>query len=213
MLNLLRAKCTELHGLKTARYKQACHTAHKLGCRLRVPLTEWLQQKTLVEDVELPSLCLSGMPIVGDALLSPFFLAFPRTSSTGLPALFKGAPQRRKELIRQFEQHSQRADSLILEEVFRKTAKEVGEGTMRPAMTMCEVTQKYGPDWNRGPTFGRLQGRDVEGNPKVRQIDVHSACGNNAAACRKQKIRMASVNHIANMARLPDCSQNGCAEP
>ena len=53
--------------------KMACESAKRLGRRPRTALMEYLQDKYYLEDSAIPTLCLTGIPIVGEALRSPFF--------------------------------------------------------------------------------------------------------------------------------------------
>ena len=57
----------------------------------------------------------------------------------------------------------------------------------------------HGRFFNVVPSFGLRQGCDEDGNPKFRRIDDHSACLNNAAATRLQRIEMASVDYLVVM--------------
>ena len=201
LMSILKSKSEELKPEKDLCYADAAYTAKKLGCKLHVPLMKWLQDVTKVEDRAVPDLCLTGMPIVGDALESPFFHAYPESGTLTLSQLLSSAPARRKKIIDNFLASSSRTPLHILKEVERKTQKEVVAGTMGPPMEEGEVSAKFGPFWNVVPSFGIEQGLDESGKPKVRRIDDHTACENNAAANRKQKVPMATVNSVAAMAR------------
>ena len=56
-------------------------SSKKLGERLNLGLMEWVQNQCQVEDKAIPLLCSVGMPILGPALESPFFLKFEELHS------------------------------------------------------------------------------------------------------------------------------------
>ena len=70
------SECTDVLGKQLVHEGLASRSAVKLGRKARSALVEILQEKVGVEDTSVPTLCLSGMPIVGKGLTSPFFLEY-----------------------------------------------------------------------------------------------------------------------------------------
>ena len=86
------------------------------------------------------------------------------------------------------------AESIQLQEaIWRKTMKEVEQGTMEGPLTPAQVEKLWGKYYNVVPSFGLQQG------DKFRRIDDHSACLNNAAGTRMQRIEMATVDYVVVM--------------
>ena len=72
----------------------ACKSAELLGRKPRTALMELLQTKYRIEDTSVPKLCLTGMPIVGRALESPFFSKWEVPSEMTLEELLRTAQSR-----------------------------------------------------------------------------------------------------------------------
>ena len=70
------SECTDVLEKQLVHEGLASRSAVKLGRKARSALMEILQEKVGVEDTSVPTLCLSGMPIVGKGLTSPFFLEY-----------------------------------------------------------------------------------------------------------------------------------------
>ena len=134
---------------------------------------EWIQEVTGVEDKNVPALCLTGMPIVGHALSSPFFLPWPDPQQISVEELLRRAPKTREAVLESFERKRRRTESYVLEEVQRKTTKEIDAGTMGSGLTPEEASREYGNFYNVVGSFGLVQGQTAEGRPKVRRIDDH----------------------------------------
>ena len=78
----------------------------------------------------------------------------------------------------------------LQEAIWRKTLKEVDQGTMEGRLSPSRVEKRSGKYYNVVPSFGLQQG------DKFRRIDDHSACLNNAAGTRMQRIEMATVDYV-----------------
>lgn len=159
------------------------------------------EQLGLIEDTSVPSLCLQGMPIVGDALESEFFIPYLVPASVSLKELLRTAERRRGDTLRRIARMAESSGLDTAVAIFEKTKKEVKQGTMTGPMSCQEVTDMFGKRWNLVPSFGLHQGEDEHGQPKYRRIDDHTAAWNNLAATRKQKIPMAMIDYVVNMTR------------
>ena len=142
------------------------------------------------------------MPIGGEALESPFFETYVEEPTLSISELLESRPKARKRILDLFGHIVDQTPAHVLEEVSRKILCEVETGTMGPGMTLSEATAKYGNFFNIVPSFGIEQGTTNDGKPKVRRIDDHAACDNNAAAARRQKITMASCYTCLLMQKL-----------
>ena len=193
---LMRQKSADLNSSWTAR---------KLGLKPRTELMKKIQERCGIEDTDVPDLCRTGMPIVGAALES-----IPQKISLG--ELRESAPERRSKMIDRVRYMAKKSSHDLTVAIWEKTQKEVTAGTMGPPMTEQEATSKYGPFFNIVPSVGLEQGVDAEGNPKFRRIDDHSACMNNQAAERRQKIPMAMVDYLAVMVKALalSCEKPSC---
>jgi len=177
----------------------AGENAKQLGLKPNVALIEALTKRFSIEDTAIPELCLSGMPIVGEALCSPFFNKFEVESEISLTELLKTAPLRRESLKKRIRKMAKDSYPEMAVEIYNKTIKEVAGGSMSGPFTETELGKRFGHHWNLVPAFGLHQGEDERGNPKFRRIDDHSASWNNAAGKRRQKIPMAMVDYIMAM--------------
>ena len=175
---------------------RASHTARRLGLKPRTGLMEKLQEIYQIEDRAVPLLCRTGMPIIGDALESPFFKPYSVPATIAIRDLLATAPQRRKDLLRRVSSMSRAGGKAMAEAIWKKTMKEVNEGSMRGPLTETQVEELHGKHYNVVPAFGLRQGVDDMNQPKFRRIDDHSACLNNMAAGRKQRIEMAMVDYL-----------------
>eukprot|EP00435_Cladocopium_sp_Y103_P021695 s4096_g5.t1 len=154
-----------------------------------------------VEDVAVPRLCLTGMPIVGVALESPFFDSFDVPSAITLEELLSTAPSRRAGTIRRVEFMAEKSGLAQAEAIYAKTMKEVAAGSMGGPFTHEQLLDRHGPHYNVVPSFGLEQGVDDQNRAKFRRIDDHSAGHTNLAAHRKQKIEMAMVDYLVVMVK------------
>ena len=175
---------------------RASQTARRLGLKPRTGLMEKLQEIYQIEDRAVPLLCRTGMPIIGDALESPFFEPYSVPATIAIRDLLATAPQRRKDLLRRVSSMSRAGGKAMAEAIWKKTMKEVNEGSMKGPLTERQVEELHGKHYNVVPAFGLRQGVDDMNQPKFRRIDDHSACLNNMAAGRKQRIEMAMVDYL-----------------
>ena len=200
----------EVKGIQAEHDQLASNTARKLGLRPNTGLMEKLQDIYQIEDRAVPILCRTGMPIVGEALESPFFEPFDAPSSISIRDLVASAPKRREDTLRRVTSMARAGGKPMAEAIWKKTLKEVSEGSMRGPLTAAEVERAHGKHYNVVPAFGLQQGMDESGQPKYRRIDDHSASLNNMAAGRKQRIEMAMVDYLIVM--IKELSR-ACPEP
>eukprot|EP00435_Cladocopium_sp_Y103_P071893 s30_g38.t1 len=185
--------------------KQHCHEgmasqcAKRLGRKPRTALMEALGIRYHIEDSALPMLCLTGMPIVGRALESPFFEEYHVPASITLAELLKTAPARRGSVLGRVRMMGRMGGPELAEAIWRKTMKEVAKGTMSGPYTVDAMLSRHGTHFNVVPSFGLKQGHDEHGNPKFRRIDDHTASHNNLAAERRQRIQMSMVDYLMVM--------------
>lgn len=169
--------------------------------RPKTALMEILGGRFGIEDTSVPTLCLTGMPIVGEALESNFFDKYVVPASVSISELLLTAEKRRTETMRRIARMAELSGLDTARAIYEKTRKEVVQGTMTGPLEASEVTKRFGRHWNLVPSFGLHQGEDESGNPKYRRIDDHTASWNNLAATRMQKIPMAMIDYVVNMIR------------
>ena len=179
--------------------KVAGRGAVRLGRKPRTALMKLVGALYDVEDRSVPDLCLTGMPIVGRALESPFFLPYEVPASISVSELLKSCRSLRPRLISRVERMAFQEPHEQNLAIWEKTLREVKEGSMDGPHSADEIERAHGRFYNVVPSFGLRQGCDEEGNPKFRRIDDHSACLNNAAGTRLQRIEMASVDYLVVM--------------
>ena len=179
----------------------ACKSAELLGRKPRTALMELLQTKYRIEDTSVPKLCLTGMPIVGRALESPFFNKWEVPSEMTLEELLRTAQSRRNGTIEKVRFMSRIGGKALAQAIHAKTMKEVSQGTMSGPWSHEQLIERHGRHYNVVPSFGLAQGHDELGAPKYRRIDDHSAGMTNAAAFRTQKIEMAMTDYLMVMIR------------
>ena len=139
-------------------------TAKRLGCKINAPVMRWLQEILNIEDKAVPDLCLTGMPIIGEALQSNFFLPYVVEPQNSLKEFLLSSTERRKKVLNELRQQARRIDSEMQSHIYSKTLKEVQSGTMGPPMTYEEAFKKHGSLLNIIPSFGLTQGLDDSGN-------------------------------------------------
>ena len=193
------AGSSEVSSLQSRHESHACRAAIKLGRKPRTALMEKLGQRYAIEDRAVPMLCLKGLPIVGEALESPFFDDYVVPASIGIKELISTAPTRRQATIKRIKVMAESGSSQLALAIWKKTLKEVDQGSMAGPFSMQEIENRHGRFYNVVPSFGLEQGSDENGLPKYRRIDDHSASHNNHAAGRKQKIEMAGVDYLMVM--------------
>ena len=182
----------------------ACQAAKLLGRKPRTALMEALQSRYGVEDTAVPFLCLTGMPIVGEALRSPFFYDFVIPSSMTVAELLSSARSRRVTTMARVAYMSKLGGPEMAQAIYDKTQKEVAGGTMSGPWTHDELVKRRGPHYNIIPSFGLAQGASDEKGIKYRRIDDHSAGMTNAAATRTQKIEMAMADYVVVLIKALD---------
>ena len=181
--------------------QKASTNAKRLGCKINTPVMRWLQELVNIEDKAVPELCLTGMPIVGEALQSNFFLPYVIEPQNSLKEFLTSSKERREKILQELGHQSHRMDIELQTNIYQKTLKEVQAGTMGPPMTYEEALRKHGSMLNIVPSFGLMQGTDEQGKPKFRRIDDHSKGGCNGAARRMQKIPMAMIGQVMLMVK------------
>eukprot|EP00435_Cladocopium_sp_Y103_P037180 s3539_g9.t2 len=183
------AASSEIETLQNTHESLACSCAVKLGRKPRTALMETLGSRYGIEDPAVPKLCLTGMPIVGKALESPFFHPYHVPAAITVAELLKTSPLRRASTLRRVKLMAQSGGDDMAQAIWKKTLKEVAAGTMAGPFTL----ERHGKYLNLVPSFGLKQG------DKYRRIDDHSASHNNLAAERTQQIQMAMVDYLMTM--------------
>ena len=179
----------------------ACSNAKKLGRRPRTALMTFLSERYRIEDVDIACLCLTGLPIVGDALESPFFEWHEVPAMISLRELLSTANQRRGQTLNRVAYMAKKSSDEQARAIYQKTLKEVAKGTMSGPFDHSQLVARFGRHYNVIPSFGLEQGTDDHGCPKFRRIDDHTAGHTNLAATRKQRIVMAMADYLTIMIR------------
>ena len=177
----------------------ACRGANKLGRKPRTAFMKVVGSMYGIEDKAVPDLCLTGMPIVGRALESPFFFPYEVPSTISVRELLGSVLKLRPKLMGRVERMAAQEPKEQNEAIWEKTLKEVKEGSMDGPFPLEQMEEQHGHYFNVVPSFGLRQGNDESGKPKFRRIDDHSACLNNSAGTRSQRIEMASVDYLVVM--------------
>ena len=134
---------------------------------------EFLGMRYSLEDTAVPKLCLTGMPIVGKALESPFFHSYQVPATITVSELLSSAPRRRAGTLKRVKLMGRTGGAEMAKAIWKKTMKDVKAGTMSGPYTLEEMEKKHGRYLNLVPSFGLKQG------DKFRRIDDHSASHNN----------------------------------
>ena len=195
------SECSDVCDKQSIHEKFASVSALKLGRKPRTALMEVLQDRYGIEDTSVPFLCLTGMPIVGKAWSSPFFLEHDVPAAISVRELLSLSKKHRATMMSRVVRMAESSGEQTSAAIWGKTIKEVSEGSMAGPFTLEEIQSRHGSFFNVVPSFGLEQGLDESGKPKFRRIDDHSACLNNSAAHRTQKIEMANVDYLAIMIR------------
>ena len=172
--------------------------AKKLGQRLNLGLMEKVQELVLMEDRAVPLHCSTGLPIVGRAVESPFFMRHEEPQKVTFDEFINTCKRRRNDAVRRTRFMANAGDPDMAKAIWEKVQHEVAEGTMGPAMSEAQLAKKYGENYNVIPSFGLKQGLNSKGLPKYRRIDDHTAGWTNLAA-RLQKVPMATADYIGVM--------------
>ena len=194
------SKWSTVEQLQRTHEELACKNAIRLGRKPRTALMTVLGQKYEVEDTAVPTLCLQGMPM-GTALVSPFFKSFEVPAHISVKELLSTAPRRRADSIKRVKFMAKQSGHEQAEAIYKKTIKEVSQGTMGGPFTHEELIARHGAYYNVVPSFGLAQGTTESGLPKYRRIDDHTAGHTNLAAFRTQKIEMAMVDYLVVMVK------------
>ena len=112
---------------------------------------EVLQERYGIEDTSVPKLCLTGMPIVGEALRSPFFSEWRIPSEITLPELLATAKARRKATMNRVRFMSKLGGEAMATAIHQKTMKEVVGETMSGPWTHEQLVQRHGQYYNVVP--------------------------------------------------------------
>ena len=193
------AKRSDVRARQDEHERIACQSAKRLGRRPRTALMEYLQDKYYLEDSAIPTLCLTGIPIVGEALRCPFFTEWKIPSEITLEELLATAKTRRRATMNRVRFMSKLGGDAMAQAIHEKTMKEVKGETMSGPWSHEELIKRHGQHYNVIPSFGLAQGLDDSGAVKYRRIDDHSAGMTNAAATRTQKIDMAMTDYLIVM--------------
>ena len=127
------------------------------GRNPRTALMEAFGRRYQVEDTHVPKLCLTGMPIIGKTLESPFYLPDHVPAATTISELLRTAPMRRLKTIGRVKVMARSGGLPLSMAIYEKTLQEVSKGTMAGPFNLSEVIDKHGKFVNIIPSFG-LQG-------------------------------------------------------
>ena len=197
-------KSSDIQKLQETHEELACKNSKLLGRKPRTALMEILTARCNIEDKDVPKLCLTGMPIIGRALESPFFEPHEVPAQITLQELLASAQKsqkRRASTLSRVEYMARKGSKEQAEAIYLKTLKEVKKGTMGGPFSHNELVSQFGVHYNVIPSFGLEQGVDESGHPKFRRIDDHTAGFTNLAATRTQKITMAMCDYLIVMVR------------
>ena len=195
------SKSLEVSALQDQHEKLASGTAKKLGRKPRTALLELLGKRYGIADEAVPCLLLTGMPIVGVALESPFFESYEVPPQISVYELLATARKRRPETIRRVQYMAEKGSAALAKAIYEKTLKEVYKGSMGGPFTEEDLIARHGPHYNLIPAFGLEQGLSELGEVKYRRIDDHTAGHTNLAAGRQQKINMAMTDYLVTMVK------------
>eukprot|EP00435_Cladocopium_sp_Y103_P048347 s363_g14.t1 len=176
--------------LQTEHESLASNTAKRLGRKPRTALMELIQRVYSIEDKAVPKLCLTGMPIIGEALESPFFSEWRVPAAITVAEFLRTARSRRTGTMTRVAYMAKLGGSDLSRAIYAKT-----HGPWSPE----EMERKHGRFFNVIPSFGLEQGTKEDGTKKYRRIDDHSAGMTNAAATRTQRIDMAMADYVVVM--------------
>lgn len=193
------AQSHSVRTLQVEHEKLASGTAKRLGRKPRTAFMELLQRMYDIEDKAVPKLCLTGMPIIGEALESPFFSEWRVPAAVTVAEFLQTTRRRRADAMSRVAYMAKLGGPDLSRAIYEKTRKEVKQGTMDGPWTVEEMENKYGRYFNTIPSFGLEQGVKEDGSKKYRRIDDHSAGMTNAAASRRQRIDMAMADYVVIM--------------
>eukprot|EP00971_Amphidinium_carterae_P270843 5374493-Amphidinium_carterae.1 len=198
-LTRLKRVCAALADRSRAYASSRAGRAYKqMHLEYNVLAMKWIQQQTGIEDRAVPDLLLSGMPVVGKGLPSPFFTDAPSPPAIPLQHLLMGAPPRREQLAQKVLRFRPQ-DIPAVRAALAKTMTEVERHCMSGPYTEKDISDMFGAHWNPCRRFALQQGVCADGSLKYRVIDDHTENDNNKSAARCQRIHMAGVSTLMLM--------------
>eukprot|EP00971_Amphidinium_carterae_P349298 6490949-Amphidinium_carterae.1 len=200
-LSRLTRVCTALADRSRAYASARAGQAYRqMRLEYNVLAMKWIQHQTGIEDRAVPDLLLSGMPIVGMGLPSPFFADAPSPPAISLQHLLMGAPPRRVQLLQKVLNFRPQ-DIPALRAALAKTMIEVERHCMAGPYTEGDIGDMFGAHWNPCRRFALHQGHCADGSIKYRVIDDHTENDNNKSAERCQRIHMSGVSTLMLMVK------------
>ena len=181
--------------------KGASWTAKKLGLRIQTELMKRLQEIHVIEDNDVPRICLQGANITGVALESPFFEDWDVPPKMSEEEFHSTKRERSLSAMDRVKRMAQSGSRELAEAIHAKTLKEVTKQTMGPPMSWEQVDSLFDGDFQVVPSFGLEQG-GMGQEKKFRRIDDHTAAGNNLQAHRLQKVPMAMVDYLGTLVKF-----------
>ena len=154
--------------------------------KFHLPLHVELSKAMKVEDTAVPGLLNLGMPIVGEALVSPYFDACDRVADISVQELLITAPKRRAAIIEEVLKNGRASESCVRAAIWNASIKRVAKGSARGPFAEEQITSEFGHLWNAVPTFAVEQGLNSNGSCKFRKIANHKRARNNAAHRRSR---------------------------
>lgn len=197
----LKAIVAECEPAQIRENGRAAWTSKKLGLKAKTAAMRRLQDSLDIEDKHVPEACLEGLRILGPASQSEFFEPFECTPTMSEKEFYSGLRERSEEMVKRVEKMAKLGGKELSVAIWEKTQKEVEKGTMGRPLSLSELRQEYGDDFQVVPSFGLAQGLDEKGHKKFRRIDDHTASGANRVALRKQKVPMTMIDYVAVLVR------------
>ena len=124
----------EILALQRTHEKKAGANAVRLGRKPRTALMEHLGRQFRA----VPTLCLTGMPIVGPALESPFFEEFDVPAQITVEEFVASAPKRRVDNLKRVKTMARAGSPELAQAIWEKTLKEVQGGTNDGRAIYCQ---------------------------------------------------------------------------
>jgi len=160
-----------------------------------------LQEIHVIEDNDVPRICLQGANITGVALESPFFEDWDVPPKMSEEEFHSTKRERSLSAMDRVKRMAQSGSRELAEAIHAKTLKEVTKQTMGPPMSWEQVDSLFDGDFQVVPSFGLEQG-GMGQEKKFRRIDDHTAAGNNLQAHRHQKVPMAMVDYLGALVKF-----------
>ena len=201
-LKRLRLLVRLFEGKQRLANQTASWTAEKLGLKVKTELMKAMQKELSIEDTEVPDICLKGLGILGKASTSVFFDDFEVRPTLSPEVFHRDKLARSEDMIRRVLTMGRSSPKDMSLAIWTKTMKEVKSGTMGAPMSLDEVKQMFGKDFQVVPSFGLRQGQDESGNPKFRRIDDYTASGANPSSHRLQKVPMTMPDYVGVLTKV-----------